>query len=77
VRADNLICPDECPAVGMKLGGGYVKLGQELPFEMSEGEAELDLLEHHGIDEAEGLAIAPLVLQEDKDEQTPCHRVRC
>ena len=65
VRTDNLICPDERPAIGMKLGGSYVKLGQELPLKRSEGEAELDLLEHRGIDEAEGLAIAPLVVSAD------------
>jgi len=49
----------------MKLGRGYVKLGQELPLEASEGEAKLDLLEHGGIDEAEGFAIAPLVVSAD------------
>ena len=59
VRTDNLVCPDERPTVEMKLGGGYVKLGQELPLETSEGEAELDLLEHRGIDEAEGFVVAP------------------
>jgi len=47
------------------LGRGYVKLGQELPLEASEGEAELDLLDHGGIDEAEGFAIAPLVFGAD------------
>jgi len=49
----------------MKLGGGYVELGQELPLETSEGEAELDLLEHGGIDEAKEFAIAPLVVVAD------------
>jgi len=49
----------------MKLGEGYVKLSQELPFETSEGEAELDLLDYRGIDEAEGLAIASLVFSAD------------
>jgi len=49
----------------MKLGGGYVELGQELPLEASEGEAELNLLEHGGIDEAEGFTIAPLVVGAD------------
>ena len=49
----------------MKLGGGYVKLGQELPLETSKGEEEFDLLEHRGIDEAEGLAVAPLVVSAD------------
>ena len=65
VRTDDLVCPDERPAVGMKLGGGYVKLGQELPLETSKGEAELDLLEHSGIDEAEGFTVAPLVISAD------------
>jgi len=49
----------------MKLGGGYVELGQKLPLEASKGEAELDFLEHGGIDEAEGFAIAPLVVDAD------------
>ena len=49
----------------MKLGGGYVKLGQELPLETSEGEVELDLLEHRSIDEAEGFVVAPLVVSTD------------
>ena len=62
VRTYNLVCPNERPVVGMKLGGGYVKLGQELPLETSEGEAELDLLEHRSIDEAEGFVAAPLVV---------------
>ena len=57
VRAYNLVRPDERPAV--------VELGQELPLEASEGEAELDLLEHGGIDEAEGFTIAPLVVDAD------------
>jgi len=34
----------------MKLGGGYVKLRQKLPLKASEGEAELDLFEHCGVD---------------------------
>ena len=33
------------PAVGMKLGGGDVELGKELPFETGERELELHLLE--------------------------------
>jgi len=49
----------------MKLGRGFVELGQELPLEASEGEAKLDLLEHGGIDEGEGFAIAPLVVGAD------------
>ena len=64
-RTDNLICPNERPAVRVKLGGGYVKLGQELPLETSEGEAEFDLLEHRGVDEAEGFVVAPLVVNAD------------
>jgi len=50
----------------MKLGRGYVKLGQELPLEASEGETKLDLLEHGGIDEAEWFTIAPLVVSADR-----------
>jgi len=46
----------------MKLGRGYVKLGQELPLEAGEWESELDFLEHCGVDEAEGAVVAPLVI---------------
>jgi len=63
MRTNDLVCPDERSAVGMKLSGGYVKLGQELSLETSEGEAELDLLEHRGIDKAEGFIVAPLVIR--------------
>ena len=62
VRADYLIRPNERPAIGMKLGGGYVKLCQKLPLEASEGKAKLDFLEHGGIDKTEGSAVAPLVV---------------
>jgi len=62
VCTNNLISPDERPTVGVKLGGGYVKLGQELPLEAGEGKSELDLLEHCGVDEAEGAAVAPQVI---------------
>ena len=47
------------------MGGGYVELGQELSLKASEGEEELDLLEHGSIDEAEGFAIVPLVVGAD------------
>ena len=57
VRAKDLIGPDERPAVGMKLGGGYVEFSQELPLEAGEGESELDFLEHRCIDEAEDVFI--------------------
>jgi len=46
----------------MKLGGGYVEFSQELPLEAGEGESELDFLEHCCVDEAEGAAVAPLVI---------------
>ena len=59
---DDLVCPNERPAVGMKLGGGYVKLSQKLPLEASEGEAEFDFLEHRGVDEAKRLAVTPLAV---------------
>jgi len=62
VCTNDLVVPDERPAVGVKLGGGYVKLGQELPLEAGERESELDFLEHCGVDEAEGVAVAPLVI---------------
>jgi len=46
----------------MKLGGGYIQLGQELLLEAGEGESEFDFLEHCTVDEAEGAAVAPLVI---------------
>jgi len=46
----------------MKLGGGYVKLSQKLPLEASEGEAELDFLEHRGVDKAKGFTVASPVV---------------
>ena len=63
---NDLVGPDECPAVGMKLGGGYVKLGQELPLEAGERESELDFLEHCGVDEAEEVVVAPLVISANR-----------
>ena len=65
VRADNLVSLDERPAVGMKLGGGYVELGQELPLKVCEGKPKLDLLEHSGIDKAERGVVAPLIIGAD------------
>ena len=65
VRADNLLSPDERPVVGMKLGGGYVELGQELPLKACEGKPKLDLLEHGGVNEAEGSVVAPLIVGAD------------
>jgi len=46
----------------VKLGRGYVKLRQELPLKASEGEAELDLFEHRGVDKAKGFVVASLVV---------------
>ena len=62
MRADDLVNLDERPAVGMKLGGGYVKLGQKLPLKAGERKAELDLLEHRGVNEAERCVVTPLVI---------------
>jgi len=50
----------------MKLGGGYVKLGQELPLKAGERKSELDLLEHCGVNEAEGVAVAPQVISANR-----------
>jgi len=44
VRAKDLIGPDERSAVGMKLGGGYVEFGKELPLEAGEGNRSLTFL---------------------------------
>jgi len=46
----------------MKLGGGYVKLSQKLLLEASEGEVELDFLEHRGVDKAKGFAVSSPVI---------------
>jgi len=62
----DLVGPDERPVVAMKLGGGYIQLSQELPLEAGEGESEFDFLEHGGVDEAEGVAVAPLVINADR-----------
>jgi len=70
-----LVGPDKRPTVGMKLGGAYVKFGQEFPLEAGEGESELDFLEHCGVDEAEGAAVAPLVISTDRlSRMTRMHR---
>ena len=60
--ADNLVSSHERPAVGMELGRSYVELGQELPLKAREGKPEFDLLEHGGVDEAEGGVVAPLII---------------
>jgi len=65
VCAEDLVSPYERPAVGMELGGGYVKLGQELPLKACEGKPKLDLLEHGGVNEAEGGIVAPLIVGAD------------
>ena len=65
VRTNNLVSPDERPTVGMKLGGGYVELGQELPLKECEGKSKLDLLEHSGVDKAERGVVAPLIIGAD------------
>jgi len=78
VCANDLVGQDEHPAVGMKLGGGYVKFGQELPLEAGEGESELDFLEHCGVDEAEGVVVAPLVISANQlSRRTRMHSYLC
>ena len=73
--ANDLVGPDERPAVGMKLSGGYVEFSQELPLEAGERESELDFLEHCCVDEAEGAAVAPLVFSADRlTRKTRMHR---
>jgi len=75
VRAKDLIGPDERPAVGMKLGGGYVEFSQELPLEAGEGESELDFLEHGGVNEVERGVAAPLIISADRlARRTRTHR---
>jgi len=49
----------------MELGGGYVKLSQELPLKACEGKPKLDLLEHGGVDEAKGGVVASLIVGAD------------
>jgi len=59
----------------MKLGRGYIKLGQELPLEAGEGESEFDFLEHCSVDEAEGVVVAPLVIGANRlSRRTRMHR---
>ena len=64
--ADDLVCPDERPAVGLQLGGGDVKLSQKLPLKASEGESELDLLEYGCVDEAKGVTVVPFIISADR-----------
>jgi len=65
VCADDLVCPDERPAVGVQLGGGDVKLSQKLPLKASEGESELNLLEYGCVDEAKGVTVVPFIVSSD------------
>jgi len=70
VRASDLVGSDERPTVG-----GYVEFRQELPLEAGEGESELDFLEHCCVVEAEGAAVAPLVISADRlTRKTRMHR---
>jgi len=66
VCADDLVCPDERPAVGVQLGGGDVKFSQKLPLKASEGESELDLLENSCVDEAKGVTVVPFIVSTDR-----------
>ena len=75
VRTDDLVSPDERPAIGMKLGEGYVKLGQELPLKAGERKSELDLLERRGVNEAKGDAVTPLIISANRlSGRTRTHR---
>ena len=59
----------------MKLGGGYVELGQELPLKACEGKPKLDLLEHSGVNEAERGVVTPLIVGADGlTRRTRAHR---
>ena len=59
-----MVCFDERPAVGVQLGRGNIKLGQELPLETSEREPEPNLLEYGCIDEAERVVVVAIVVKE-------------
>jgi len=61
-----LVCPDEHPTVGVQLGGGNVKLSQQLPLIASKGESELDLFEYSCVDEAKGVAVVPFIVSADR-----------
>ena len=52
----------ERPAVGVKLGGGDVELGEKLPFKAREGKPKFHLLEQGGVDKAKQPAVVPLVV---------------
>ena len=76
MRAKDLECPHECPAVGMELGRGDVELGQQLPLEASERKPKFHFLEQCGVDEAEQLAVAPLIVHTDwfsMEARQHCH----
>ena len=50
----------------MKLGGGDIELGKQLPLEAGERKPKLHLLEHGGVDEPEQLAVAPLIVRTER-----------
>ena len=54
----NLKAPHECPAVGMKLGGGSVDFGKKFPFEGSERETHSYALEHGLVHEEKGFPLS-------------------
>ena len=66
MRTDNLVCPDERPAVGMQLSRGNIRLGQELPLKASEREPKLNLLEYGCIDEAGRVAAVAIIVSTDR-----------
>jgi len=62
----------------MELGRGDVELGQQLPLEASERKPKLHFLEQRGVDEAEQLAVVPLIVSTDwfsKEARQHCHFV--
>ena len=65
MRTDNLVRPDERPAVGMQLSRGNIKLGQDLPLKASEREPELNL-EYGCIDEAGRVVVFAIIVSTDR-----------
>jgi len=66
VSTKNLKAPHECPAVGMKLGGGNVDFSKKLPFEGSEREMHSYALEHGLVHEEEGFPLSRFVVQTNR-----------
>ena len=60
--ANNLVCPDKRPAIGMQLGRGNIKLSKKLPLKASKGKLELNLLEHGCVNKAKRVTIVALAI---------------